>query len=92
MLSASMMVGARREREAAVAPTPTQRGVMALTRSALARRASASAAHWMVLAAISFPSVTATLPMYSEHMVMEAATGTVSMGSVDEEGDLEMNG
>jgi len=30
--------------------------------------------------------------MYLEPMVMEAVTGTVSMGSVDEEGDLEMNG
>ena len=70
-----MMVGANRDRLAAVAPKPTQRGVMALTRSALASRASASAAHWMVLAAISFPSATATRPMYSDPMVMEAVTG-----------------
>jgi len=63
-----------------------------LTCLALARRALALTAHWMVLAAISFPSATATLPMYSEPMVMEAVTGTVSMGSVDEEEDLEMNG
>ena len=37
---------------AQVAPTPTHNGVMALTRSALASNASASAAHWIVFAAI----------------------------------------
>ena len=42
---ASMMEGVRSVSEAHVAPTPTHSGVMALTRSALARKASASAAH-----------------------------------------------
>mmetsp|Transcript_10503 Transcript_10503/g.23548 ORF Transcript_10503/g.23548 Transcript_10503/m.23548 type:complete len:282 (-) Transcript_10503:297-1142(-) len=67
------MTGARRANDAPVAPTPTHRGVTALTRSALARNPSASAAHWMVAAATSFPSATATLPMYSAPMPREAA-------------------
>mmetsp|Transcript_4630 Transcript_4630/g.8021 ORF Transcript_4630/g.8021 Transcript_4630/m.8021 type:complete len:331 (-) Transcript_4630:513-1505(-) len=70
--SASTMVGVSSAKLAHVAHTPTQRGVMALTLSALARKASASAAHWMVFAAISFPSATATRPMYSDPMVMDA--------------------
>ncbi len=49
MFRASMIVGVR---EAHVAPIPTHNGVMALTLSALARKASASAAHWIVFAAI----------------------------------------
>lgn len=52
MFSASTMVGVRSAKLAHVAPTPTHSGVMALTRSAFARKASASAAHWMVFAAI----------------------------------------
>mmetsp|Transcript_2521 Transcript_2521/g.6299 ORF Transcript_2521/g.6299 Transcript_2521/m.6299 type:complete len:242 (-) Transcript_2521:113-838(-) len=72
MLRASIMVGARMAKDAQVAPTPTQRGVMALTRSALARKPSASAAHWMEFAAISFPSATATRPRYSDPIVIDA--------------------
>ena len=49
---ASTMVGVSRANLAHVAPTPTHSGMMALTRSAFARKASASAAHWMVFAAI----------------------------------------
>ena len=47
-----MIVGVSNVNEAHVAPTPTQSGVMALTLSALAKYASASAAHWIVFAAI----------------------------------------
>lgn len=47
---------------------------MALTRSALASRPSASAAHWIVAAAISFPSATATFPVYSAPIPMAAET------------------
>ena len=50
--SASTMVGVRRAKLAHVAPTPTHRGVIAFTLSAFARKASASAVHWMVFAAI----------------------------------------
>mmetsp|Transcript_3387 Transcript_3387/g.7582 ORF Transcript_3387/g.7582 Transcript_3387/m.7582 type:complete len:223 (-) Transcript_3387:6-674(-) len=71
-LSASMSRGVRRAKLADVAHTPTQRGVMALTLSALARRASASAAHWMLFAAISFASAKATRPIYSDPIVIDA--------------------
>ena len=43
--NASTIVGVNNAKLAHVAPTPTQRGVIALTRSALANHASASAAH-----------------------------------------------
>ncbi len=45
MFNASMIVGAKIAPEAHVAPTPTHNGVIALTLSALASKASASAAH-----------------------------------------------
>ncbi len=61
----SINTGATREEVAARAPIPTQRGVTALTLSALANSPSASAAHWRVLAATSLPSATATRPVYS---------------------------
>ena len=49
---APMSVGVSSAKLAAVTHTPTQSGLMAFTLSALARKASASAAAWMVLAAI----------------------------------------
>jgi hypothetical protein len=52
MFSTSIMAGVNKAKLAQVAPTPTHNGVMALTRSALASNASASAAHWIVFAAI----------------------------------------
>lgn len=52
IFSTSMMAGVSNAKLAQVAPTPTHNGVMALTLSALASKASASAAHWMVFAAI----------------------------------------
>jgi len=68
----SISTGATSANVAEVADIPTQRGVMALTRSALASRPSASAAHWIVAAAISFPSATATFPVYSAPIPMAA--------------------
>ena len=69
-----MMTGAKRAKVTAVAPMPTQRGVTALTRSAFARRPSASAAHWIVAAATSLPSATATRPVYSAPIPIAAET------------------
>mmetsp|Transcript_21569 Transcript_21569/g.38607 ORF Transcript_21569/g.38607 Transcript_21569/m.38607 type:complete len:115 (+) Transcript_21569:979-1323(+) len=57
--------GTNKEKVVAVAPTPTQSGVIALARSALAKKPSASEAQPMVEAATSFPSATATRPTYS---------------------------
>lgn len=70
----SIKTGATNDNVAAVALIPTQRGETALARSALARRPSASAAHWRVAAATSFPSATATFPVYSAPIPIAADT------------------
>ena len=75
------MTGANRAKLAPVAPTPTHNGVTALTRSALAKNPSASAAHWMVAAATSLPSATATLPIYSAPMPIEAVKAALAGAS-----------
>mmetsp|Transcript_4070 Transcript_4070/g.8872 ORF Transcript_4070/g.8872 Transcript_4070/m.8872 type:complete len:236 (-) Transcript_4070:141-848(-) len=64
--------GTRRLSVVAVALTPTHSGVIALARSALARKPSASLAQQMVAAATSFPSATATRPTYSAPIPMAA--------------------
>ena len=74
VLKLSRTTGATSDNVAAVALIPTQSGVTAFTRSAFARSASASAAHWSVDAATSFPSATATLPVYSAPIPMAADT------------------
>mmetsp|Transcript_21593 Transcript_21593/g.50789 ORF Transcript_21593/g.50789 Transcript_21593/m.50789 type:complete len:423 (-) Transcript_21593:234-1502(-) len=83
-LSASTRLGIRSEKSENVAAMPTQSGLIALTRSALARKASASAAHCIVLAAISFPSATATRPMYSDPMVIDAVKAAAAGASASD--------
>ena len=70
--SASTRLGISSENKEKVAASPTHSGLIALTLSAFAKNTSASAAHCIVLAAISFPSATATRPMYSDPMVIDA--------------------
>mmetsp|Transcript_16073 Transcript_16073/g.34833 ORF Transcript_16073/g.34833 Transcript_16073/m.34833 type:complete len:321 (+) Transcript_16073:1028-1990(+) len=64
--------GTSRLRVVAVALTPTQSGMIALARSELAKKPSASLAQQMVAAATSFPSATATRPTYSAPIPMAA--------------------
>ncbi len=63
----------------AVVPTPTQGRVMALTCLVLTRRASNFSAYCMIFVAISFPLATATLPIYSGPIAMDAETEDTSI-------------